>query len=259
MRGRLITLIAFGLRHLLGARKVIIAALLAMVPATLALVVRTFAPPGAIDSFLRQGLPSVLMAICGLMSLFTGSGCVRDLVEERTLPLLLTRPIGRARLCSGLLLAALIASVVFAVVATGSAYAVASAGDVLVSRVPSPWRLMFTMGVLAALHTLLFAVVGLQFRRSTIVSVVLLGILDAGIGSAPGPLRRIAPTAIAEGLLGEEWTTRTSQLSPRELFEFSEQAALVMLVAEILMLSVWFRRRARRMDFLSAEVSSSGN
>ncbi len=256
MSGRFSTLLVFGLRHLLGARKVIIAALLALLPASIAVLVRCFAPPGAIDEFLKEGMPSVLMASCGLMSLFIGSGCVRDLLEERTLPLLLTRPLGRRTLCAGLLAAALSASVALAGLSAIIAYGVASAGDVLVTDVPGPGRLVVTMGLLTALHTLLFACVGLQFRRSTIVSVVILGVLDAGIGSAPGPLRRIAPTAIAEGMLGQEWTTRM-KLGSEELYGFSASAATVMYVAEIAVLGWWFLRRARRMDFLATEVEAS--
>lgn len=256
MRGRFSTLLVFGLRHLLGARKVIIAALLALLPASIAMLVRCFAPPGAIDDFLRQGMPSVLMASCGLMSLFIGSGCVRDLLEERTLPLLLTRPLGRGTLCAGLLASALLASVVLAALSAASAWFVATAGDVLVTEVPGPSRLVLVMSLLSALHTLLFACVGLQFRRSTIVSVILLGVLDAGIGSAPGPLRRIAPTAIAEGLLGTDWTTRVN-LGSEDLYGFSVSAAALLLVLELSLLAVWFLRRARRMDFLAAEVEAS--
>ena len=260
MKSQLWLVALFGLRHMSGARKLVIAALLALLPAGLVLVVRWVGPAGAAAEILQSGVPNLCLAVTGLLALFLGCGCMRDLLEERTLGMLLTRPISRGRLAFGLLLSAMILSCFLAAFGAALSFAVSSVGVHADVATPAPeaFLLVGAILLLAIVHTTLFALIGLRFRKSTVLGVVWLFVVEAGLGSIPGPARRLSPIAMVEGILSPEFTSRARIESADGESAVSPETALIVLAVMQTILLVLHQRRAARMDFLSANVSADG-
>lgn len=267
----------FGLRHTCGARKLVIAALLALLPGAVVLTVRCVAPPGQGSEAMRAAAPNLCLAVTSLLSLFLGSGCVRDLLEERTLSLLLTRPVSRRVLASGLLFSAAGLAVLFAAFAGCLSYLVADAGataswtpvreigamdprgTVVIVTEPSVVLLICALSILAFVHTTLFGLIGLHFRRSTVLGVVWLFVIEAGLGSIPGPARMLSPVAMVEGLLTPAFLTRASVSEIGMEYDVSGANALVVLSIMLAVLIALYLRRAARMDFLPHEQESASS
>ncbi|MSR74002.1 MAG: hypothetical protein EXS14_00810 [Planctomycetes bacterium] len=258
MKSPVALLALFGLGHILGARKLLIAALLALLPAALLVILRWQEPSSTVAEFLHTGLPNLCLAVTCMLAMFLGCGCVRDLLEERTLGLLLTRPIARGSLALGLLFSAMLLTCALAAFAPLLGFGVAMYGLQLEYQQGEPSVLLLSsvMVLLAIVHTTLFSLLGLRFRKSTVIGVVWLFVVEVGLGSIPGPARMLAPTALAECLLSPNFATRASISAESGEYQIPPLQALCILALMELVLIVLHQRRAASMDFLSADVTS---
>jgi ABC-type transport system involved in multi-copper enzyme maturation permease subunit len=254
----LLLLARFTLRQVAWTRRSLVAVVLLTVPSALAAVIRVQAPPGTIDQYLRAVLPNLLLFLSVLATLFITGSVVRDGIEDRTLPFLLTRPLGRARTVLGLYLGSLLFLVPLVVLAGLGGLAAGSIG--LPAGGPgSPAgssgsvRLALVLAGIPVLHGAIFTLLGLLTRHTTVFGMLLILVLDGGVASLAGRPRYASPISAFESLLLPEFQTRaTLHVGGRveELgYRLGSGEAAVLIVAETAVLLVLLAWRARRMDF----------
>lgn len=206
---------AFAAREVSWSRKTIFLALLLLVPATIATLIRSHGQPGEIGQFLENALPSLTIFVLQFVCLFHAAGLVRDAMEDRTLAFLLTRPIGRVRVVLGLyvgLIAYLIPLGLISVTAGFCACRVGLPEGVFAGEMGAAFPALLGVTALAvvfygALHTLF----GLAFKAPTILGLVFVMIVDGLLGSLQGPPRRMAPMAYFESMLPGAFKSRATE------------------------------------------------
>lgn len=251
---------AFTAREVSWSRKTVFLAILLLIPAGLAAIIRSEAPPGEIDEFLNVVMTSLVIGVVQLMCLFHGAGLVRDAMEERTLAFLLTRPIGRPRVAFGMYLGLLVYVLPLGLICAWAGFAACRAGLPGGMFDPDPTdpasaealiRLLQVTAGAVVFYGALYTLFGLLFKSSTIVGLVFLMIFDALLGSLPGPPRLLSPMHYFETLAHPFYESRASAIA-RETTDTllpTGNATVVLIFAFCAILFV-MHRLSRGKDFV---------
>jgi ABC-2 type transport system permease protein len=166
----------FGLtvRQHTHGRRLLVLALLYLVPCALAVVLRSLARPAPADA-LEFALVLTLLphGLAPLTALLYAAGIVSDEVEEQTLTYLLVRSVPRYLLFLTKLLATLCVTTVLVAVAVGALYVAIYAGDpeFFSTALPRAGGVIAVMTLAQIGYCALFGFVGLFTRRSLIVGI----------------------------------------------------------------------------------------
>lgn len=178
-------------QHLHGKRWLITAALF-LLPACLALVVRTTAPnsPPFVGEFVLAFL-FIPQALLPLVALIYASGVIRDEQEEQTITYLLVRPIPKWAIYLVKLLATMTTTVILTIVFTLLTYAAIFVGSGEPVAVVAERCLKA-----AAIHSLavvaycsLFGLLGLVMKRILVAGIVYTAIVEGLLSNLPFGIR----------------------------------------------------------------------
>lgn len=252
--GRALGLVAaYAVRQVAWSRRTFVIVLLLLLPSLVAALVRGQAPPGSMDDFFREALPSFHLWIVGLVTLFFGAGLVRDGLEDHTLGYLLTRPLGRRRIALGLYLGLMLVVLPLVILAVLVSVGAAFGGQPrLLEDAALPGLvggLVGTVGLAALVYGALFLWAGFTFKRPAIIGALWFNLFDWGFGFLPGPPRRLSVSAYLEETLVEGFTSRASveELNPEP---FGMNHSLVLLGAILVIALLLAARRAARRDYV---------
>jgi ABC-2 type transport system permease protein len=167
------------LRQLLGGKRLIALGLLALLPATvMVLITRTSTPGHAFQVFHGPPLAILFLVLLPIVSLVFGASALGDERRDQTLSFLLLRPIARATLAGSKLLAAWIAS--FLLVGAGAA-----ASSIILGLRSGDWSPLGPMLLAAAVATLaytsVFLVLGYLTGRAVLIGLAYVFIWESGI------------------------------------------------------------------------------
>lgn len=253
---------AFTAREVSWSRKTVFLAILLLCPAGIAAIIRDQAPPGEIEQFLKFGMTSLLIGVVQLMCLFHGAGLVRSAMEERTLAFLLTRPIGRPRIALGMYLGLLVYILPLGMISVAAGFAACraglpggmfSAGPAGPASVEALVRLLQVTGGAIVFYCALYTLFGLIFKASTIVGLLFLMIVDALLGSLPGPPRMLSPMGYFETLASPYYESRATAMRALEVQMVEPGTAVIILACAFIAMMFLMRRLARRKDFIEFE------
>lgn len=183
-------IVAATLRQLLGGRRIIALAAMALLPAGVLLALLAGEPnAGADRSFHEAPLIILLVIVLPVISLVFGAGALGDERRDATLSFLLLRPVPRTLVAGAKLLAAWAAA--FAVVGTGgvvmSVTLGASAGN---------WGTLGPLLLAAALSTLaytaVFLTLGYLTRHAVLVGLVYAFVWESGMTTAVSSLATVS-------------------------------------------------------------------
>ncbi|NRA95241.1 MAG: ABC transporter permease [Planctomycetes bacterium] len=256
----LVLVASFAAHEVSWSRKTVFLGLLLLVPAGIATIIRSEAPPGEVGEFLEFGMTSLVIGIVQLMCLFHGAGLIRDAMEERTLAFLLTRPIGRSRVAFGMYLGLLMYVLPIGLISATAGFAACRAGlpggmfsDVAMSPASAEalMRLLQVTGAAVVFYGALYTLFGLVFKASTIVGLLFLMIFDGLLGSLPGPPRMLSPMGYFETLASPYYQSRATMYSEMEAHTIESSTAVIVLVAALLVIMLVTRRIARGKDFVA--------
>jgi ABC-2 type transport system permease protein len=166
----------FGLtvRQHTHGRRLLVLALLYLVPCALAILLRSLARPAPADA-LEFALVLTLLphGLAPLTALLYSAGIVSDEVEEQTLTYLLIRSVPRWKLFLTKLLATLCVTTVLVAAAVGVLYVAIYAGqpEFWSAALPRAGGVIVVMTVAQIGYCALFGFVGLVTRRSLIVGI----------------------------------------------------------------------------------------
>jgi ABC-2 type transport system permease protein len=178
-------------QHLHGKRWIVMAVLF-LLPAGLAILLRATAPdaPPAVIEFMLAFM-FIPQALLPLVALVYATGIIQDEQEEQTLTYLLIRPIPRwaiylvkllATLTTTILLTAVFTALTYAAVYVGGASGVAD-----VSR-----RCLTAMGInglSVAAYCCLFGLIGLYTRRALVAGILYAAVIEGLLANLPFGLR----------------------------------------------------------------------
>lgn len=254
----LLLVAAFTTRRICWNRRTVFMGILLLLPAVLATVIRAEAPPGTVEHFRREVLPTLQLYLVELLCLFYGASILRDSLEDRTLTFLLTRPLGRGQVVAGLWLGMILFVLPVTLVSVFAGFAATRAGV--------PGGILEDPGMLAALVRLLlvtvvevlvygtlFVLLGITNRYPTILGLILMVIVEGVLATVPGHVRRIAPAAYVESLLLPHFSTRASLASGSggAVSYAVEPGTAILVLGVIFVLShALIQRAARRRDYL---------
>jgi len=188
------TLYTFTLRQHLHGKRWLVMALLFLLPAGLAALLRAAAPnvpPELLDFVLvMMFVPQALLPIAALIY---ASGIILDEQEEQTITYLLARPIPKWAIYTLKLLAAVTATAVLTVVFVGLTYAAIYFGSsVPIGVVAVRWfktLLICSLSVLA--YCSLFGLVSLLTNRILVVGILYIAIVEGLLANFPFSIRLI--------------------------------------------------------------------
>jgi ABC-2 type transport system permease protein len=174
------------LLQLLGQRRSLLMALLALIPVLVAVLVRAFASVVVDPRELAAGLVGglVLNLVLPLVALVFGTAALGQEIEDGTIVYLLTKPVARWRLFAGKVIAAWLATTVI----VGTSAAIASA-TLLVGRPADLLLPAFVAAVAwgALCYVALFACLSVRFSRALIIGLVYVFLWEATLSRfAPG-------------------------------------------------------------------------
>jgi ABC-2 type transport system permease protein len=182
------------LRQYLHGKRWMMIAVLFLLPAGLAVLIRATAPdaPGIFLEFLLAFL-FIPQALLPLVALLYASGMLQDEQEEQTITYLLIRPIPKWALYLGKLAATLTTAVMLSAFFTAITYAAIYFGSA--SRPPSVvFRCLVAVGVhsLAVVaYCCLFGLISLFTRRTLIVGILYAAIIEGLLANLPLGIRLI--------------------------------------------------------------------
>jgi ABC-2 type transport system permease protein len=180
------------LRQHLHGRRWIVMGVLFLLPAGLAILIRSTAPdaPPMVIEFLLAFM-FIPQALLPLVALVYASGIIQDEQEEQTLTYLLIRPIPRWAIYLVKLLATLTTTVVLTAVFTALTYAALYLGGT--SGLADVWRRCLTaVGVHSlsvAAYCCLFGLIGLYTRRALIAGILYAAVIEGLLANLPFGLR----------------------------------------------------------------------
>src|SRR5262245_65606726 len=176
------------LRQHLHGRRWIVMAVLFLLPAGLAVLIRATAPdaPTAVIEFLLAFM-FIPQALLPLVALVYATGIIQDEQEEQTITYLLIRPIPRWAIYLVKLLATLTTTIVLTAVFTALTYVAiyigGTSGFADVSR-----RCLTAIGVhglSVAAYCCLFGLIGLYTRRALVAGNLYAGVLEGPLANRP--------------------------------------------------------------------------
>jgi ABC-2 type transport system permease protein len=196
--GPLWTVFTLTLRQFLRGRRALVVLLLALLPAGLALVARSFADGmrhGPRISQIEFGLLFRLVphALLPLTALLYASGMILDEQEDQTLTYLLIRPLPKwglyltkylAAVCMVVLLTAVIVVVTYAALYLGSP----EWWDIFPAKVAATLGVM-TLSIIA--YVAVFGAISLLVQRSLILGVVYIGLIEGLLANINLALRQL--------------------------------------------------------------------
>lgn len=244
---------AYGARQIAWSRRTLVIILLILLPSILAAVVRSLAPPGSMENFFTQVLPSVTLWVAGIVALFFGASMVRDGLEDHTLGFLLTRPLGRRRVALGLYFGQLMVTLPLSVLGVLVSYGACFGGtEHLTESVRHHDMLVGLAGTIAMavlVYGALFGLFGIYFKRPAIIGIIWLQLFDWGFGFMRGDPRRLTVSSYLEELLPEGFASRaTSQaFTPTPIGVTQAMVVLSLILLVSLFLST---RIAARRDYI---------
>jgi ABC-2 type transport system permease protein len=188
------TLFTLTLRQHMHGKRWLVITLLSLLPAGLALLIRSTAPhesPQVLEFLL--GLMFVPQLLLPLVALLYAAGIIQDEQEEQTITYLLVRPIPKWALYTVKLLATMTTAIVFTVVLTVLTYAAVFIG----AGAPADEIPLRCLKV-AAIHSLavvaycsLFGLLSLLTKRILIVGVVYTVLIEGLLANLPFGIRLI--------------------------------------------------------------------
>jgi ABC-2 type transport system permease protein len=187
------TLYVLTLRQHLHGRRWMAVALLFLLPAALAILIRATDGGPPVVRFLEFILVWVLIpqALLPLVALLYASGIIQDEQEEQTITYLLIRPIPKWLLYTVKMLATWTTTVVLVTILTALTFAAIYAGtDVDVATASLRWAKAAAILSLAAVaYCSLFGAMSLLTRRTLIVGIVYIAVVEGLLASFPLSLR----------------------------------------------------------------------
>lgn len=244
----------YAVRRLAWSRRTVVLLLLALAPLAFAMVVRSEAPPGAIDLFRTGFLPNLSLGILHIFFAFLATGLVRDGIEDRTLTFLLTRPMGRAPVVFGLYGGLLLLAVPLLLASALLGYLACFAGTgtrPLPMDDPACGTLLLAVGLAALFYGALYTLIGMVFRSPAIAAIIYLIAVEIVLGSLKGPPRTIVPSAWFENLLVGQFATRVQWGG--DPASGGGLTTILIVYGAMLLLIRW---RARTMDFMASSKDS---
>jgi ABC-2 type transport system permease protein len=186
-------IVAATLRQLLGGRRIIALAAMALLPAGVLLALLAGEPNAGADRlfqlFHEAPLVILLVIVLPVISLVFGAGALGDERRDATLSFLLLRPVPRALVAGAKLLAAWAAA--FAVVGTGGV-----AMSVTLGARTGNWGTLGPLLVAAALSTLaytaVFLTLGYLTRHAVLVGLVYAFVWESGMTTAVSSLATVS-------------------------------------------------------------------
>jgi ABC-2 type transport system permease protein len=181
----LIALLVFSLRQQIHGWRMIVLALLFMIPGGLVVMIRLAAPahdlPPAHElemAFVYIFIPN---ALAPLAALLCAAGVVRDDVEEQTLTYLLLRPLPRSALYAIKLLASMIITIALTVFFSAATFVLidlvagnGGGGDLVEKTV----RVAIIFGLSQTAYCGLFGIMGLLMRHSLVIGVAYIVVFE---------------------------------------------------------------------------------
>ena len=198
--GPLLTVFTLTLRQFLRGRRALVLLVLALLPAGLALLVRSIDADGHHHGppkleiefvFLFMLIPHALLPLTALLY---GSGLILDEQEDQTLTYLLIRPVPKwglylAKFLAGVCITSLL-TVVFVLITFLAIYVGSPEWwDVF------PKRMLATLGVMilsATAYVAVFGALSLLVNRSLIVGFVYIGIVEVLLANIPFAIRQLS-------------------------------------------------------------------
>src|SRR5262245_2372327 len=181
------------LRQHLHGRRWIVMGVLFLLPAGLAILIRSTAPdapPIAIEFLLAfMFIPQALLP---LVALVYATGIIQDEQEEQTLTYLLTRPIRRWAIYLIKLLATLTTTIVLTAVFTALTYVAVYIGNSGGTDVPR--RCLTAVGIhglAVGAYCCLFGLIGLYTRRALVAGILYAAVIEGLLANLPFGLRFI--------------------------------------------------------------------
>jgi ABC-2 type transport system permease protein len=188
------TLFWFTIRQHARGRRLLILALLFLLPALLAILIRSAVPQNSLV-LLEFGLVLYVIpyTLVPLTAVLYASGMIQDEIEEQTLTYLLVRPLPKWSIYLVKLLATLVAAVALAAVFTFVTYVAMYAGDAgwedaLGARAPR-MAVLFALSLVG--YCCLFGCISLYTRWSLVASVAYLVIFEGLLANFDFVARKI--------------------------------------------------------------------
>ena len=183
-------IVAATLRQLLGGRRIIALAAMALLPAGVLLALLAGEPTAGADrSFHEAPLIILLVIVLPVISLVFGAGALGDERRDATLSFLLLRPLPRTLVAGAKLLAAWAAA--FAVVGTGGVVM-----SVTLGARAGNWGTLGPLLLAAALSTLaytaVFLTLGYLTRHAVLVGLVYAFVWESGMTTAVSSLATVS-------------------------------------------------------------------
>jgi len=191
-------LFAMQLRALLRSKRFLVCALIALAPTAAALFVCAIARAHgeAIPTFELAWL-FVVQSTVPLIALILGSAVIAEEIEDRTVTYLFTRPVPRASVLLGRLLAAVLVAVALCWLAAEPALLVVQrAGESIVDPEPRIAAMLLPDGMResirqacligAVVYTTMFAVAGAILKHPMIVGIGYTFVIEGFVGMLPG-------------------------------------------------------------------------
>jgi ABC-2 type transport system permease protein len=182
------------LRQHLHGRRWIVMAVLFLLPAGLAVLIRATAPdaPAAVIEFLLAFL-FIPQALLPLVALVYATGIIQDEQEEQTLTYLLIRPIRRWTIYLVKLLATLTTTILLTAVFTVLTYVAVYVGGAS-GGVDVPRRCLTAVGIhglSVGTYCCLFGLIGLYTRRALVAGILYAAVIEGLLANLPFGLRFI--------------------------------------------------------------------
>jgi ABC-2 type transport system permease protein len=247
----LTSLFLLSLRQHVHGKRWMVMGLLFLLPAGLAILIRTFAPRVPADELeFRIGYMLIPQALLPLLALVYGSGIVQDEQEEQTITYLLIRPIPKWALYLVKLLATLTTTVTLTVFLTVLTYAAIYVGAS--SEEPDvPLRCLQSVGIhsLAVVaYCSLFGLLSLVTKRTLMVGIVYIVAIEGVLANLPFGIRLVTviyyarivafrtldfvvqdPHGRSENLADEAWQLNLEK--DPQLLEHTELGTSIMILA----------------------------
>ncbi len=189
------TLFWLTLRQQLRGKRLLILALLYLLPIAVAVVVRNVAyPPAAADlefALIFTMIPHVLVPLTALLF---ASGMIQDEIEEQTLTYLLVRPLPRWALYLTKLLATLLTTIALATLFTFAAYAaiylgVTEPGFATVVARASRAALLLALSLVA--YCSIFGCLSFFVQRTLVIGVAYIALFEGVLANIDFVVRRL--------------------------------------------------------------------
>lgn len=186
------TLYALTLRQHLHGKRWMVMALLFILPAALAVVVRMSAekvPPEALEFILVMLF--VPQCILPVVALLYASGIIQDEVEEQTITYLLLRPIAKWMIYLIKLLAVMTTTTVLVFVFTAVAYATIYLGSEMpIGEVATRWLKASSIHSLSVVtYCSLFGLISVLTRRILVAGILYIAVIEGLLANFPFSIR----------------------------------------------------------------------